>query len=176
MGNVLFRRTQWAPANPYTYNEATAYAPGELGGVLPVDDGLAQKVVIDSGATAATPQGIVAIAQVAFWKDKANYIVTNDNRFANGGVGDARNFRAGVFMAANTAGYYGFICVAGKAIPVKCTSSPTGGETLVANTGTNADSVAVAAGTSPTCKPIGIAVAAKSGSTVATDVDTFDTV
>ncbi len=172
MSNTFYRRTQWVPGNnPDTANETDLYAPGELGGLWPTDDRIYQKVQVDSGATSLTPAGAVAAAQVAFWKDKASYLTTNDSRFANGGVGDARNFVAGIYRGSLTAGNYGFILVQGKAIPVKCTTSPTAGALLVANTGTDADATSVAAGTAPTCIVIGTAQAPKSGANVPTDVN-----
>lgn len=171
MGRQLIQRAQWVQTgNPATVNESTAYAPGQLGGYLPDADRLWQYVQVDSGVTAATPAGVAAAAQVAFWADPVAYKVTNDSRFANGGVGDARNFVAGVFMGAITGGNYGFVLKQGKSIPVKTATSPTAGDVLVANTGTNADATSVAAGTSPTSQKIGVAQAAKSGANVATEV------
>jgi hypothetical protein len=171
MGRQFIQRAQWVQTgNPATVDDSVEYAPGQRGGYLPDSDRLWQYVKVDSGVTASTPTGVSAAAQVAFWKDNNSYLVTNDNRFANGGVGDARNFVAGVFMGAITGGNSGFIIKEGKDINVKTTTSPTAGDVLVANTGTAADATSVAAGTAPTCKVIGVATGPKSGANVPTDV------
>src|SRR5208282_4748900 len=107
-------------ADPYaTLNANQLYKPGELGATVPdvTMDRRWQLVQADSGNTAATATGVVAAGQLAFWKDKGNYLVTNDATQANaanapaGGWGnaanatlDARNFVAGVFTNAVTPG------------------------------------------------------------------------
>lgn len=173
MARNLVQRTQWVQTgNPATVNDTDTvlYAPGQLGGYLPDDNRLWQYLKEDSGSTAATPTGVVAAAQVAFWKDNNNYLVTNDSRFANGGVGDARNFVAGVYMGAITAGAGFFLLKEGKDIPVKTTTSPTAGDSISANTGTSADATSTAAGTAVPSKLIGIATGPKSGANVPVDV------
>src|SRR5262245_13159562 len=48
-----------------------------------------QRVQLDSGASASSLSGAVAANQIAYWKDKSKYIVTNDAPQANainGGV------------------------------------------------------------------------------------------
>lgn len=97
-------------ANPYMPNGTSAktnaptpfYAPGEIGCAFydPMTGFTNVRVRLDSGATASTPTGAVATGQLAFWKDRANNLVTNDQRFcdaaatANGFV----NRVAGVFQ------------------------------------------------------------------------------
>lgn len=131
-----------------------------------------QRVKLDSGATASTSVGVVAANQLAYWKDKSQYIVTNDVTQANAanmqGVSMSnsgfRNFIAGVFRSAVTAGNYCDILQRGQSISVKTTGSPSIGDTLVSDTSTStAQAATVTAGTAPTCKPIGIV----SGTTVA---------
>jgi hypothetical protein len=174
MGSRTFiQRAQFVQTgNPTTVNDVAPYAPGQVGSYLPDSDRLYQYVKTDSNAAPAA-------ALVAFWKDKTNYIVTTVLADANGGVGDGRNFVAGIFMNSVTAGSYGYILKEGKGVNVKCASSPTAGDLLIANTGTNSDATSVAVGSAPTVniKRIGVATAAKSGANVATDVEIgFDTV
>src|ERR1051325_3773004 len=85
--------------NPDSMNAASLYRPGELGAAFEWNDRTYQVVQVDSGATAAASSGIVAQNDVAFWKDRSKYLVTNDLRFSN------RNNVAGVFRVAATAGY-----------------------------------------------------------------------
>jgi hypothetical protein len=162
-------------------NTSTLYKPGELGVVVEeVGSGRrGQLVQLDSGATAATATGVVAAGQLAFWKDKSQALVTNDAKQANavnapaGGWAnagnqtlDARNFVAGVFQVAATAGNYTIILQRTDikaGFNVKITGTPNAGDNLVANTGTNADAAGVNAGTAPTCMVIGQVVGAVSG-------------
>lgn len=72
--------------------------------------GRCQSVVLDSGATAATPQGVVAQGQVAFWKSRLKYIVTNNVAQAESAPGaTVDNDVAGVFGTAVTAGQQCFV-------------------------------------------------------------------
>ena len=62
-------------------NSATPfYAPGEIGcGFFdPMVGASVLRVRLDSGATSATAVGAVKAGQLAFWKDRANNLVTND--------------------------------------------------------------------------------------------------
>ena len=165
-------------------NDATLYKPGELGTEIPdvVSDRIFKIVQVDSGCTASTGTGIVAAAQLAFWKDKTNSLVTNDatqanavnaptNGWGNGGAItlDARNFVAGVFTTAVTAGYYTNLLRrsnqgAGYAVKAAVGGTYNAGVMLVANTGTAADATSVAAGTAPTAKTIGVVLANRNGS------------
>lgn len=167
-----------------TFNVSSLYKPGELGNIA-VDvsaNRRGQLVQLDSGCTASTATGVVAAGQLAFWKDKNKALVTNDALQANavnapaGGWGnagnqtlDARNFVAGIFQNAATAGYYTIILQrtdAQAGFPVKVTGTPNAGDLLVANTGTAADAAGVNAGTAPTCLVIGTVVGAVSGGKV----------
>jgi hypothetical protein len=135
-----------------------------------------QRVKLDSGATAATSSGVVAANQLAYWKDKSQYIVTNDSAQALGGAGAAnsafRNFIAGIFRSAVTAGNICDVLQAGQSISVKTTGSPATGDTLVGDTSTTAAQAAtVTAGTAPTCRPIGIVRGAAVANVTPCDVD-----
>lgn len=178
-------RTTYFGAQTFsTMNVSSLYKPGELGNVT-VDvnaNRRGQIVQLDSGCTASTATGVTAAGQVLFWKDKSQFLVTNDSRMANavnapaGGWGnagnqtlDARNFVAGICQLAVTAGYYTNILQrtdVAAGFSVKVTGTPNAGDILVANTGTSADAAGVAAGTAPTCLVIGTVVGAVSGGKV----------
>ena len=175
--------TASGPDNFANVNETPQYKPGELGSIVPdvANSRRWQKVVCDSGATAATATGVVAAGQLAFWKDKSQYIVTNDSTQANavnapaGGWGnagnatlDARNFVAGIFTNAVTAGNATLILQrtdqkAGYNVLAAAGGTYNAGNMLVANTGTAADGTTVNAGTAPTCVVIGVVLGARSG-------------
>jgi hypothetical protein len=117
-------------------------------------------VKLDSGATASSLSGVVAANQLAYWKDKSQYLVTNDSAQALGGAGIAnnafRNFIAGIFRSAVTAGNYCDVLQAGQNISVKTTGSPAVGDNLVGDTSaTAAQAATVAAGTQITVMSIG---------------------
>lgn len=165
-----FRRVLSVPnGNPNTWHGnveglggSGLLEPGELGGVLPWDSDQYQLVKMDSGATSATATGIPAAGQLAFWKDRNNYLVTNDSRFADSAhvpagtaARDHRNSVAGVIEAAVVGGEFFFVHQKGLS-NVKCADSPAPGAVLVAKTGTAADATAVAAGTAPTCQEIAV--------------------
>src|SRR5262252_9199598 len=61
-------------------NVATLYKPGELGSQIQLPNGKAYQLVqVDSGATASTGAGHVPqCGDVAFWKSRSSYLVTND--------------------------------------------------------------------------------------------------
>jgi hypothetical protein len=159
--------------NPDTFNESTLYAGGSLGQRVEVNDLSYQLVKADSGATAATATGAIAAAQLAFWKDPDNYVVTNNSPQALGGqVANAyRNFVAGVFRTSVTAGNYCYILQRGSGVNVKMTSGGGVGQLMMANTGTAADAVAVAVATALTYLGIGVQRAASSGNLVNCDLN-----
>lgn len=165
-----YRRAGTVPnGNPLTWhgnteglNGSGLLEPGELGSVLPWPGHQFQLVKMDSGATSATPTGIPAAGQVAFWKDRSQYLVTNDSRFADSALVpagtatcDPRNSVAGIIEPAVVASEYFYTHQKGTS-SVKSSSTPNPGDTLVANTGTAADAVSVAAGTAPTAQKIGV--------------------
>lgn len=57
------------------------YSPGDVRQSFENNNTTFTIVIVDSGATAATPVGSVAANQLLFWKDKQAGIVTNDFRF-----------------------------------------------------------------------------------------------
>ena len=187
--------TIWLPTgNPDTTNIApgdwgpttTTVGMGGQSGSLGIrfeaspPDRAYQRVQLDSGATASTSVGVVAANQLAYWKDKSQYIVTNDIAQANAanlpGTAMAnsgfRNFVAGIFRSAVTAGRYIDILQRGRSISVKTTGTVNPGDTVVSDTSTSAaQGVAVTAGTAPTCKVVGIASGLTVANVTPTDVD-----
>lgn len=177
--------TIWLPTgNPDTTNitptdfNSMGGQPGSLGirfEASPPNNAY-QRVQLDSGATAASPSGVVAANQLAYWKSKANYIVTNDSAQALGGAGVAnsgfRNFIAGIFRSAVTAGNYCDILQRGQAISVKTTGTSAVGGQVVGDTSTTAAQAAtVNPGTAVTVKAIGVVRAADVANVTSCDID-----
>jgi hypothetical protein len=95
---------------------AALFHPGEAGSrVILTEAGTGTKEYqlcqIDSGAVAATPTGAIAQGQTLYWKNRALYQVTNDNRFSDavltgtaGGLGTAGGTSsvAGVLVTSTT--------------------------------------------------------------------------
>ena len=144
--------------DPDTENQETLYAPGHLGVAFEYNDRSYQIVRADSGATASTSVGVIATNDLAFWKSKDLKLVTNDAAQTLGGnvSGAFRNFVAGVFRNAVTAGYYCCILQRGDLIPVNATGGGVG-QTAIANSGSDADVAFEAVGTQATYQPLGIA-------------------
>lgn len=147
---------------------------GELGKAYDWNDRTYQRVRLDSGATSATSVGVVAANELAYWKDRANYIVTNDS--AQGLIADAANsFRnnvAGIFRSAVPAGYYCDILVRGRNIAVKEVGSATAGMQLICSTSTTAaDALGVAIGSAAVVQLLGVVTTATSGTTCYAAVD-----
>lgn len=168
--------------NPDTWSEPVSnvpgayqpYAGGDLGNAYDWNDKAYQKVRLDSGATSATPAGAVAANQLAYWKDRANYIVTNDSRFGllGGTANSFRNNVAGLFRAAVPAGNQCFILQRGRQVNVLEAGSATPGMILVSDTSTTAaQSLGVAIGTAPPVYPLGVVVTATSGGFCVADFD-----
>lgn len=164
--------------NPDTYVEAATpsipgtyapYAGGDLGNSVDWNDKQYQKVLCDSGATAATPAGAVAANQIAYWKDRARYTVTNDSRFGLVDGQTAASFRnnvAGIFRSAVPAGYQCFILQRGRNIPVKEAGAATPGMLLVSDTSvTAAQALGVAIGTAAPVIPLGVVTTATAAGT-----------
>ena len=179
---------------PHTYKDQTVHLgpygdpdklnvdaltrPGELGKSFESNDRGYQIVQVDSSCVAANVAGIVATNDLAFWKDKDKYLVTNDSRSCLGhptvdsANGAFRQFVAGVFRCAATAGYYCCVLHRGDNIPIASASTGVDvGDQVVATTGTGADVVNVASGTALTVKPIGVARSVGTGALLYTDVD-----
>lgn len=162
-----------AGSNIEALNSSTLYKPGELGSQIQTPNGKGYQLIqVDSGATASTGAAHVPqCGDLAFWKSKASYIVTNDRVQAQGGVTNSRNMVAGVFCsvsggAAGTAsitpGYYGVIQQRGQHVGV-LTSSATlasGLAIIPSASSTVPDGVNSAIGVAPIAPIVGIATAA----------------
>jgi hypothetical protein len=164
-------------------NSAVLYKPGELGSHVELGAKAYQLVQVDSGAALSTA-GAPLAGQIAFWKNKAAYIVTNDKIQAEGAtllaagvptvtIANAINSVAGVFCslaggaagtASITSGYYGVVQQRGPHVGV-LTSSGTAanGDFLIAlTTGAPPGALRVAAGTALVSMPVARATAATS--------------
>lgn len=160
--------------NPSTPGANIPYAGGDIGNAIDLNDKAYQKVYLDSGATSGTPAGAVAATQLAYWKDRQNYIVTNDSRFAllTNTALSFRNNVAGLFRAAVPAGSFCWVLQRGRAVSVKEVGSATAGMILVASTSTTAaDALGTAINTAPPCNPLGVVRTATSGTTCVADFD-----
>jgi hypothetical protein len=101
------------------FNEASLYYAGALGQRNTGEAKDYQLVQLDSGATSSPATGVVAAGDLAFWKDKAPYLVTNDIAVALGAEAGSnvnkRNAVAGIFLNAVTAGNYCWVQQGGRA-------------------------------------------------------------
>jgi|WetSurMetagenome_2_1015567.scaffolds.fasta_scaffold01234_3 hypothetical protein len=165
--------------NPDTWKMETLQRPGELGKAYDVNDRAYQRVKLDSGATAANTVGVVAANQLAFWKDRANYLVTNDKRQALlGGVANSfMNNVAGVFRSAVTAGYYCDILIRGRntalSVATADEAAMLGGAMIIADVTADtasADGVAVG-GTSTPYQRLGYVRTASTSNVAYGDID-----
>ena len=163
--------------NPATFNASSLYKPGELGShQIDAAGKEYQLVQLDSGATSSTSTGIVATADVAFWKDRTSYIVTNDVAQAEGleatSNNNKRNAVAGVFPGAITAGNYCLIQQRGAGDVLAASGGTYGvGAQVIANSGTVSDVTSSAIGTAPTHKLVGYANGLRVGTVVSVDLD-----
>lgn len=184
LGNRHSSGTIWLPTgNPDTTNitptdfNSMGGQPGGLG--LRFEAGnparTYQRVQLDSGATLSTPVGAVAANQVAYWKNKASYIVTNDSRLAMGGASSTayRQSVAGIFRLAATAGNFIDICQIGQNIPCADGGNTfVAGDTVIAEADTSAAAVnSINVGTAITSQVLGIARGAQAGGAVNVDID-----
>lgn len=161
-----------------TRNEVTDFRPGEHGarGTDGNSRRMYQKVRLDSGATSATTVGVVAANQLAYWKDKGTFLVTNDRDQALGGGavanGAYRNFVAGIFRTAVTAGRFCTVLQRGSDIP--CADGGNTfvfGEKVIAEDDSAAAVDRLGAATALTVQQIGMAKGAASGGNVNVDVN-----
>ena len=160
--------------NPDTINVTELGRMGELGQAYDWNDRGYQLVKVDSGCTASTGTGVVAANQLAFWKDRSQYLVTNNSPQALFGVvaDSYRNNVAGIFRNAVTAGNYTHILIRGRNIAVKEAGSATQGMLLVANTSSvAADSLGIAVNTAATNQLLGVVRTATVTTTCYADVD-----
>lgn len=142
-----------------------------------------QIVQLDSGVTASTSGGVVAANQLAFWKDRTTYLVTNDYNQSQGAVSGTAsggaNEVAGIFRNAATTrarvngyGTVTAILQKGEAIPVKTTGSPSIGDHCRANVSSPAaDATNTAAATACPTQRLGTYVSAASGGNANVDLD-----
>lgn len=145
---------------------------GELGGRVELTQtGVGtkeyQKVQLDSGAVAAAGGGAPTIGQIAYWKDKSKYLVTNDFLQAVGGQSANTAFRneiAGVIVTPTAsfvpfAGLAPYIWVQQKGnntvLKSKSVTGVAGYWVVGDNTASTAQADLVATGTAPTVQPIG---------------------
>ena len=149
-----------------------AYAPGEIGCAFndQTTGGSYLRVRLDSGATSATSVGAVAAGQLAFWKDQANALVTNDKNQCDVGPSGAINRVAGIFQLAvstapgvndatgNPVTYYTDLVIQKRAYPVQATGTILAGTAFIADTTANtARGISQAAvTTAPVSQVIGI--------------------
>jgi hypothetical protein len=153
-------------------NDASLYAPGELGQTFDYNDRTYQIVKVDSGAAATVA---LAANQLLYWKDRANYLVTNDFRVAEGGslgTNAPANSPAGILRNAATAGYYIAMLVRGRNIACADDGSCAVGETAHADlTASQARVTGEAVGTASTYKSVGRVRTASSSNVAYVDVD-----
>lgn len=164
--------------DPDTWKLPVLQRPGELGKAFDWNDRAYQRVKLDSGATAANTVGVVAANQLAFWKDKAQYLVTNDKTQALvGGVANSyANNVAGIFRSAVPAGYYCDILIRGRNIPVAVAAADEAGVTsgmsvIAALTADTASVDGVDVGTACTYQKLGIVTVASASSVAYADID-----
>lgn len=182
MPNSVRTQPIWTPTgNPDTTNISdTDYnslggQPGDLGQKFDYNTRMYQRVKLDSGATSATPSGAPAANDILYWRDKDDYIVTNDRRFAmNLGIGTSayNNFIAGILRNAATPGYYIDILQKGDNISLNDGgNSFAAGETVIGELDAVNAVDRVAVGTAPTYQRIGVARGAAANGLVSVDVD-----
>lgn len=159
--------------------------PGELGQYVYLPNNKKYQLVqLDSGATSATPTGVVVRGDLAFWMQKGTganpYRVTNDIRVAIGGEDatkdNKRNNVAGVFLVAATAGYYTAIQQSGNMATV---ASDGGGdfqvgEYVVAGDNTTSTIDRVAGATAPGWTTVGMAAGVEAAGFTSVDLSLPD--
>ena len=180
-------------ANPDTLDisptdfTSLGYRPAELGLTFEALGGSQgrqyQIVQLDSGVVAATSGGVVAANQLAFWKDRATYLTTNDynqsigasSGTASGGANEVAGiYRNAVTTRARVNGYATVTAILqkGRSIPVKTTGSPVIGDHCRANVSTPvADAAGTAAATACPTQRLGTFVSTVSGGNANVDLD-----
>ena len=158
MENSKFQPAFVTGGNPASVNEQTPHLLGQLGCTVEVGNKKWQYVLLDTGCVAAATSGVVAANDLAFWKDRTKYLVTNDLRFSEAG----RNGVAGVLGCAVTAGYGCFIQRGGRATLNQDYGTAAAGTLASAYSGTGAGAEFTAVGTYPSYFVIGVALGANS--------------
>lgn len=182
MPNSVRTQPIWLPTgNPDTTNisstdfNAMGGQPASLGQKFDYNDREYQRVQLDSGAVAANTVGVVAANQLAYWKDKDSYLVTNDKRVALGGslgTNAFNNFIAGVFRNATTAGNFTDILQKGDAVSMGTTGSIAAGQIMIGDvTASTAVAASIAVGTAPTYQRLGVARGAAVANVTSVDVE-----
>jgi len=157
-----------------TTNANAGGQPGSLGQSFNYNDRVYQRVKFDSGADSTTPVGVAASGMLAYWKDKDEYIVTNNRDQAIGGSGTNAylNFIAGIIRVAATAGNYIDILIEGDNIAVDDGGNTFAvGETVIGEAAAAAAADRIAVGTAPTFQRLGVARGVASGGEVNVDID-----
>jgi len=149
------------------FNESSLYYAGALGQRVTQDNKDYQLVRLDSGATASATTGVVAAGDVGFWKDKAAYLATNDINQALGAVDgtndNKRNFVAGIFLSAITAGSHCWIQQGGRASVLAASGGTYAvGNIAIAANSTLSDVTTIAAGAAFTATQVGLVAGARS--------------
>ena len=157
------------------YDQASLYYAGALGQRTSQDNKEYQLVRLDSGATASISSGVVAAGDVAFWKDKSSYLVTNDIAQALGAVDatndNKRNEVAGIFLSAITAGNHCFIQQGGRVSPLAASGGTYNvGNLAIAADSTVSDITTVAAGTAASHTQIGLVAGARAAGVAPVDL------
>ncbi len=157
------------------FDESSLYYAGALGQRTSQDGREYQLVRLDSGATASAATGVVALGDLAFWKDKAAYLVTNDIAQALGAVDatndNKRNFVAGVFLSAITAANYCFIQQGGQASVLAASGGTYNvGNVAIAADSTVSDVTTIAAGAAFTATQVGLVAGARVGTVANIDL------
>lgn len=159
---------------PAANSSTSAYRRAERGQQHRIDGEDHIRVMQDTGATSATPNGLAAAGKIAYWKDRANYIVTNDLRFA---VGD-ENAQAGVYFNAPTPGNETELATGrSRNITVLVDSSSfVEGDSVVSDTLANntAKGTRVAKGTAVTSQKLGTALGAAVAGSLQVDLELPD--
>lgn len=148
MPNSAFQDTLYIGAQKLPLmNVVSLYQGGQLGMRATLTGMVFQVVKSDSGPSS------IAAGDVAFWMNRANYVVTN--KLADAPEG--RNGVAGMFTVIVTPGYYTAIQIGGRGYrTIKTAGAPDQGMIAVANSGSSSDVVGIPAGTAPTYVPLGV--------------------
>jgi hypothetical protein len=103
------------------------YAPGDLGKLFVQGDRIYQKVILDAGAVA------VAVGQLLFWRDRSNYIVTNnaDDGLLSDVPESYRNNVAGSIRGIIPVNSQFFMLIHGNNVPILEAGAATPGMMLI---------------------------------------------
>jgi len=151
--NRIANQGVWVNSGFASANDAALFLPGQLGQVVIQGDKAYQLVQFDSGIVA-----VVATTPV-IWKNTATFVVTDDYDAASTA---GRNGPAGVALGTMTAGYYGWIQVAGPGtVYTKTSEAAAAGDALVYDAA-DSQCIKTAQGTAPVCVPLAIATGSQS--------------